>query len=90
MLHENGKNSAHFVDFFGFTVLPDFMHELENGKEQDALGQSENSSVIQNDLKSEMETEIDTSVLQKDLNAGTEKADYPAVYRHTFSYANAL
>ena len=88
VLHENGKNSAHFVDSFGFTVLPDFMHELENGKEQDALGQSENSSVIQNDLKSEMETEIDTSVLQKDLNAGTEKADYPAVYRHTFSYAD--
>ena len=88
VLHENGKNSAHFVDSFGFTVLPDFMHELENGKEQDALGQSENSSVIQNDLKSEMETEIDTSVLQKDLNAGTEKANYPAVYRHTFSYAD--
>ena len=88
VLHENGKNSAHFVDSFGFTVLPDFMHELENGKEQDALGQSENSSVIQNDLKSEMETEIDTSVLQKDLNAGTEKADYSAVYRHTFSYAD--
>ena len=88
VLHENGKNSAHFVDSFGFTVLPDFMHGLENGKEQDALGQSENSSVTQNDLKSEMETEIDTSVLQKDLNAGTEKADYPAVYRHTFSYAD--
>ncbi len=88
VLHENGKNSAHFVDSFGFTVLPDFMHELENGKEQDALGQSENSSVIQNDLKSEMETEIDTSVLQKDLSTGTEKTDYPAVYRHTFSYAD--
>ncbi len=108
VLHENGKNSAHFVDSFGFTALPDFMHELENGKEQDALGQrdqklelevsqgenadtlgqSENHSVLQSDLKSEMETEIDTSVLQKDLSTGTEKADYPAVYRHTFSYAD--
>ena len=108
VLHENGKNSAHFVDSFGFTALPDFMHELENGKEQDALeqrdqkpelevsrgenadtlGQSENHSVLQSDLKSEMETEIDTSVLQKDLSTGTEKTDYPAVYRHTFSYAD--
>ena len=41
VLHENGKNSAHFVDSFGFTKLPDFMHELENGKEQDTLGQSD-------------------------------------------------
>lgn len=41
VLHENGKNSAHFVDSFGFTALPDFMHELENGKEQDTLGQSD-------------------------------------------------
>ncbi len=41
VLHENGKNSAHFVDSFGFTALPVFMHELENGKEQDTLGQSD-------------------------------------------------
>ncbi len=41
VLYENGKNSAHFVDSFGFTKLPDFMHELENGKEQDTLGQSD-------------------------------------------------
>ena len=29
VLHEDGKNSAHFVDSFGFTGLPDFMRELE-------------------------------------------------------------
>ena len=36
VLHENGKNSAHFVDSFGFTELPDFMHELTGIKEQEA------------------------------------------------------
>ena len=36
VLHENGKNSAHFVDSFGFTELPDFMRELEGIKEQEA------------------------------------------------------
>lgn len=37
VLHENGKNSAHFVDSFGFTELPDFMRELEGIKEQSVL-----------------------------------------------------
>ena len=36
VLHENGKNSAHFVDSFGFTELPNFMHELTGIKEQEA------------------------------------------------------
>ena len=36
VLHENGKNSAHFVDSFGFTGLPDFIRELEGEKEQGA------------------------------------------------------
>ena len=34
VLHQNGKNSAHFVDSFGFTRLPDFMQTLEGVKEQ--------------------------------------------------------
>ena len=25
VLHQNGENSAHFVDSFGFTGLPDFI-----------------------------------------------------------------
>lgn len=37
VLHENGKNSAHFVDSVGFTGLPDFMHELEGVKEYPAV-----------------------------------------------------
>ena len=35
VLHEDGKNSAHFVDSFGFTGLPDFMRELEGVEEQE-------------------------------------------------------
>ncbi len=36
VLHENGENSAHFVDSFGFTELPDFVRGLEGVKEQEA------------------------------------------------------
>ncbi len=36
VLHENGKNSAHFVDSVGFTMLPDFLREIEGIKEQEA------------------------------------------------------
>ena len=32
VLHQNGENSAHFVDFFGFTRLLDFMKKLEGVK----------------------------------------------------------
>ena len=35
ILHQNGGNSAHFVDSFGFTRLPDFMQTLEGVKEQE-------------------------------------------------------
>ena len=35
VLHEDGENSAHFVDSFGFTKLPDFMKALEGVKEQE-------------------------------------------------------
>ena len=36
VLHQNGENSAYFVDSFGFTRLPDFMQTLEGVKEQEA------------------------------------------------------
>jgi len=35
VLHINGENSAHYVDSFGFTALPDFACGLENEKEQE-------------------------------------------------------
>ena len=40
VLHEDGKNSAHFVDSFGFTGIPDFMRELE-GVEEREKGETE-------------------------------------------------
>ena len=36
VLHQNGENSANFVDSFGFTGLPDFIQTLERVKEQEA------------------------------------------------------
>lgn len=39
VLHKNGKNSAHFVDSFGFTELPNFMCKLESSK-RSSLSQS--------------------------------------------------
>lgn len=35
VLHEDGKNSAHFVDSYGFTELPHFTRGLEGVKEQE-------------------------------------------------------
>lgn len=36
VLHENGKNSAHYVDSLGYTEMPHFVHGLEmKGKEQE-------------------------------------------------------
>ena len=36
VLHQNGENSAQFVDSFVFTGLPDFIQTLEGLKEQEA------------------------------------------------------
>ena len=51
VLHENGKNSAHFVDSFGFTALPDFMRKLENGKEQDTFEHDDQTQEIESDAE---------------------------------------
>ena len=51
VLHENGKNSAHFVDSFGFTALPDFMRKLENGKEQDTFENDDQTQEIESDAE---------------------------------------
>ena len=74
VLHENGENSAHFVESVGYTRLPDFMRELEGVKEQGIE-------------KSEPEEVQDTSGhdVQK-LVSGKEK-EYPAVYRESLNYA---
>ena len=40
VLHQNGQNTAHFVDFFGYTEIPDFLREQtpEKEKMQDTSG----------------------------------------------------
>ncbi len=75
-LHENGENSAHFVDSFGFTRLPEFMRALEGVKEQDTQ-------------KAEPEERQETSGhdVQKPEAGQTEQKTYPAFYGHTLSYA---
>ena len=35
VLHEDGENSAHFVDSYGFTDIPDFIRALEGVREQE-------------------------------------------------------
>ncbi len=76
VLHENGENSAHFVDSFGFTRLPGFMRALEGVKEQDTQ-------------KAEPEERQETSGhdVQKPEAGQTEQETYPAFYGHTLSYA---
>ena len=76
VLHENGENSAHFVDSFGFTRLPEFMRALEGVKEQDTQ-------------KAEPEERQETSGhdVQKPEAGQTEQETYPAFYGHTLSYA---
>ncbi|EOS72246.1 hypothetical protein C817_05677 [Dorea sp. 5-2] len=76
VLHENGENSTHFVDSFGFTELPDFVRGLEGVKEQE----------IQ---KAEPEARQETSGhdVQKPEAGQTEQETYPAFYGHTLSYA---
>ena len=82
VLHENGENSAHFVESVGYTRLPDFMRELEGVKEQgieksepeevqDTSGHDVNQSAKQNDLK---------------LDSEKEK-EHPAVYPESLNYA---
>lgn len=47
VLHEDGENSAHFVDSFGFTGLPDFMRELEGVEEQEKVKPEESREEAQ-------------------------------------------
>ena len=57
VLHQNGENSVHFVDSFGFTRLPDFMQTLEGVKEQEAEIDTSGQDVQKSELeKQELET----------------------------------
>ena len=70
ILHQNGGNSAHFVDPFGFTRIPDFMQTLEGVKEQEAEIDTSGQDVHKSELeKQEKETSDNT------LEAGDEIID---------------
>ena len=61
VLHQNGENSAHFVDSFGFTRLPDFMQTLEGVKEQEAEIDTSGQDVQKSEPeKQELETSDNT------------------------------
>jgi len=80
VLHEDGKNSAHFVDSFGFTGIPDFMRELE-GVEEREKGETE--------PEAPQEEAQDTSGhdVQKSEAEKAEQKSYPDFYGHTLVYA---
>ncbi len=80
VLHEEGKNSAHFVDSFGFTGLPDFMRELEGVKEQEK-GETEPEV-------SREETQDTSGHNVQRLEADTtEQKNFTAVYSYGLNYA---
>ena len=64
VLHQNGQNTAHFVDSFGYTELPDFLREQIPEREvlQDTSGH--------NVQKTEPEIDGDEII---DLGDGTEQ-----------------
>ena len=88
VLHEDGKNSAHFVDSFGFTGIPDFMRELE-GVEEREKGETE-LEAPQEEAQDTSGHDVNHSVRQNDLKSEAEKAEqksYPDFYGHTLVYA---
>ena len=68
VLHQNGENSAHFVDSFGFTGLSDFMQTLEGAKEQEI------DIFVQDVQKSESEKQ-ESDTLDNTLEDGDEIID---------------
>ena len=80
VLHEDGKNSAHFVDSFGFTGLPDFMRELEGVEEQEKEG-------IEPEAPQEEAQATSGHGVQKPEAEKAEQKSYPDFYGHTLVYA---
>ena len=64
VLHENGENTAHFVDSFGFTELPKFMLTLE-GKENEIETELAVHIADRYILMHECEEEYDYSILDE-------------------------
>ena len=75
VLHQNGENSAHFVDSFGFTGLPDFMQTLEGVKEQEAEIDTSGQDVQKSEPEKQEQETSDNTLEDGDeiIDLGDEK-----------------
>ena len=75
VLHQNGGNSAHFVDPFGFTGIPDFMQTLEGVKEQEAEIDTSGQDVHKSELEKQEKETSDNTLEDGDeiIDLGDEK-----------------
>ena len=75
VLHQNGGNSAHFVDPFGFTGIPDFMQTLEGVKEQEAEIDTSGQDVHKSELEKQEKETLDNTLEDGDeiIDLGDEK-----------------
>ena len=70
-----GKNSAHFVDSFGFTGLSDFIQTLEGVKEQEAEIDTSGQDVHKSELEKQEKETSDNTLEDGDeiIDLGDEK-----------------
>lgn len=75
ILHQNGENSAHFMDSFGFTGLPDFMQTLEEVKEQEAEIDTSGQDVQKSEPEKQEQETSDNTLEDGDeiIDLGDEK-----------------
>ena len=75
VLHQNGENSAHFVDSFGFTGLPDFIQTLEGVKEQEAEIDTSGQDVQKSEPEKQEQQTSDNTLEDGDeiIDLGDEK-----------------
>ena len=75
VLHQNGENSAHFVDSFGFTGLPDFIQTLEGVKDQEAEIDTSGQDVHKSELEKQEKETSDNTLEDGDeiIDLGDEK-----------------
>lgn len=75
VLHQNGENSAHFVDSFGFTGLPDFMQTLEGVKEQEVEIDTSGQDVQKSEQEKQEPETSDNTLEEGDeiIDLGDEK-----------------
>ena len=70
ILHENGENSAHYVDRFGFTEIPDFMKELEGEKGQE---KQQRTSVMSEQAQPAARTSLKARLAEKSAKAAGQE-----------------